>query len=217
MSQRYIPSKCQNLCQNSMKINQKTRLIYDACYNNQNRNQSTYPGDYSISNYHSCKCKIPEVKKLALEQPGYAGLQFKDGFGWTSMLGCNIDEDSRLRNAKNLTNLRCINQLSERPYKTVPYMGRGVGNPCQESMLVPGEDTYQEKPCNNLSGRDLTDYRLTPMVPCLKKSIQNEKHIIEEENGWVRSGVPSRQLIRNRDYLEKCGYKLKGKNWVKNN
>merc|ERR1712166_1099851 len=149
MSQKYVPSKCQNLCQqNKMTINQRTRMSDDKCYNTKNNKQSVYPGNYSISNYHSCNCKIPGVKKLALEQPGHAGLQFKDGFGWTSMLGCNIDEDSRLRNAKNLTNLKCINQLSERPYKSVPYMGRGVGNKCQETMLVPGEDTYQGKPCN---------------------------------------------------------------------
>ena len=32
-------------------------------------------------------------------------------YGWTSNNGCNIDNDSKLRNARNLTNLREINQL----------------------------------------------------------------------------------------------------------
>ena len=34
--------------------------------------------------------------------------------------------DSKLRNAKNLTNLRCINQLTKRFALTTPYLGRGM-------------------------------------------------------------------------------------------
>ena len=56
-----------------------------------------------------------------------------------------------------------------------------------------------------------------PLIPCIKDNIQNKKHLIEEENGWVRSGVPSRQIIRNKDYLHKCGYVYDGKYWKKNN
>ena len=44
-----------------------------------------------------------------------------------------------------------------------------------------------------------------------------KNHIIDENHGWVRSGVPSRQMIRNKDYLEKCGYKYDGKQWIKIN
>ena len=61
----------------------------------------------------------------------------------------------------------------------------------------------------------MTDYHLTPMVKCLSDNVQNTDHIIDENHGWVRSGVPSRQMIRNKDYLEKCGYKYDGKQWIK--
>ena len=36
-----------------------------------------------------------------------------------------VDADSAARNNRNLTNLRQINQLFERPYTTIPYMGAG--------------------------------------------------------------------------------------------
>ena len=48
----------------------------------------------------------------------------------------------------------------------------------------------------------MTDYHMIPMIDCLKENVQNKNHIIEEEVGWVRSGIPSRQVIRNKDYLE---------------
>ena len=86
------------------------------------------------------------IKELSLQQPP----PFTDGYGWTSDNGCNIDNDSKLRNARNLTDEREINQLLTRP-SAVPYMGRGVGNVCEESNLRTGEDTFQNRPCNNLA------------------------------------------------------------------
>ena len=46
-----------------------------------------------------------------------------------------------------------------------------------------------------------------------EKNLENKNHIIEEELGWIRSGIPSRQVIRNQDYLKKCGYVYDGKYW----
>jgi len=194
-----------------------TNMIYDECYKSVQNQQSSAPGEYRMSGFHSCKCEVPTVRKISIERPAHSAKQYKDGYGWTSIDGCNIDKDSNLRNAKNLTNLRFINQLYERPYLTVPYMGRGIGNKKLETVLVPGEDTYQAKPCNNLSGLDTTHFNMYPLLPNIKDNIQNKKHLIEEENGWVRSGAPSRQIIRNKNYLEKCGYVFDGKNWMKSN
>ena len=194
---------------------QPTNLHYDSCYQSVQKKQSAGPGVYQLNNYRSCRCEAPGVKRAAIERPGYSAKQYRDGYGWTSIKGCNIDKDSRMRNARNLTNLSVINQLWERPYLTVPYMGRGAGNSVIETRLTPGEDTFQNRPCNTLAGYDMTDFNMTPLVPCLRDNIQKPEHIIEENQGWVRSGVPSRQMIRNKDYLEKCGYKYNGKYWVK--
>ena len=43
------------------------------------------------------------------------------------------------------------------------------------------------------------------LVPSLKESIQNPHNLIEDvaSNGWIRGGIPSRDLSRDKDYLNK--------------
>ena len=58
-----------------------------------------------------------------------------------------------------------------------------------------------------------------PQVPCIKNNIQNPKHIVLEDSmkSWVRGGQPSRQVVRNSEWLKRCGYKYNGRFWTKNN
>lgn len=195
-------------------FNGNAHLNYDECYENQQENESKGPGSYQLSHLYSCNCGIPEVINKATSGPAYAAKQFRDGYGWAY---CKIDNDSKLRNAKNLTNVRCINQLTKRFSLTTPYLGRGMCDTDLEMQIKPGDDTFQNRPCNVLAGKDMTNYHMIPMIDCLKENVQNKNHIIEEEVGWVRSGIPSRQVIRNKDYLEKCGYTYNGKYWNKPN
>ena len=43
-------------------------------------------------------------------------------------------------------------------------------------------------------------------IPKLKTEVQDHKHIIPEDSkeDWVRGGLPTRQMIRNEDYLRRC-------------
>ena len=43
------------------------------------------------------------------------------------------------------------------------------------------------------------------MVPKLKKEVQDTNHIIPEDSkyDWVRGGLPTREMIRNKDYLRR--------------
>ena len=120
-----------------------------------------------------------------------------------------------MRNGDRLTNKREINQLFTRPYATVPYMGRGEGDVCTESKLRNAEDTSQNRPCNNLAGIYID--RFVPQLPCVRQSVQNPKNLIPEDTDrtWVRGGQPSRQIIRNKNYLKKCGFSYNGKLWQK--
>lgn len=207
-------SNCIDFSKNqSFGIQQLTRLREDDCYKKVDAEASQGPGDYNVSNYYDCNCEAIHTRELSLQQPSTF---YRDGYGWTSNNGCNIDNDSKLRNARNLTNQREINQLLTRPYATVPYMGRGTGNVCDESNLRNGEDTFQNRPCNNLAGIYID--RFVPQLSCIKDNIQNPVHIIPEDSDqtWIRGGQPSRQIIRNKDYLNKCGYKFDGKVWTKN-
>lgn len=203
-------NNCTNFKKNTFNIQGLTRLNEDTCYKNLRTKTISKSGKYNTRNFHSCNCEAPNVKELSLQHPS---VYYRDGYGWGSVNGCNIDNDSKLRNAKNLTNERCINQLMTRPYLTTPYMGRGEGNVRVETKLLPGEDTYQNKQCNTLAGVNID--RFVPQIPCIRQEIQNTKNIIQEDSdrSWVRGGQSSRQIIRDKDYLKQCGFKYNGKYW----
>ena len=190
-----------------------TRLNEDHCTLNLRHSTTVKPGDYIIQNYKDINCNANnhnnKVLNKSVSQPI---VLHRDGYG---ISGCNVDIDSQLRNANNLTNLKNINQLYERPYLTTPYMGRGIGDICKETMMNPGENTLQKKQCNNLAGINID--RFIPQISCIERNIQNNIHIITEDSqsDWVRGGQDSRQLIRNSNYLNKCGYKYNNKFWSK--
>ena len=45
----------------------------------------------------------------------------------------------------------------------------------------------------------------TPMIPSLKASISNPSNLLEgvAADGWIRGGVPSRELTQDKDYNTK--------------
>jgi len=199
--------QCQPYKNGCLNLNSQSGINNDECYVNYEEKNSIRPGLYQLENFHDCNCEPENIKNIWSQNPT---MNYVDGHGWSA---CNINNDSELRK-NNLTNLNCIQDLRHRPYPTVPFMGRGSGDICLESELRPGESTFQNKPCNNLAGVSIEN-QYTPMIPCLKQNIQNPKHIIPElsDECWKRGGQDSRQLIRNIDYLNKCGYKYNGKYW----
>ena len=195
-----------------LNINRKTRLVDESCYKTFRDLQNVSTSDYMITNYKDYKCAATNIRDIAMNEPT---ITYRDGYGWSSINGCNIDDDSKIRNADNLTNMRYIQQLNTRPYTSVPYMGRGVANPVLENKIITGEDTSQKKQCNTLSGIYID--RFVPLVPCLKDTIQNPVHLVTEvaRSDWVWGGLPSRDLIRNSNYLSKCGYRKTDKGWFR--
>ena len=184
-------------------LNGQNQLINDKCYESEITKQSISPGKYITSNFHPCDCKNDKLIEFATNNPY---MKFRDGYGISE---CNVDESSRLRNGKTRKNPKCKSQLFHRPYLTVPYMGRGSGDTKVESQLLPAEDTSQSRPCNVLSGVTIDNYFM-PLVKNLEDNIQNPKYLIQEDSDkrWVRGGIPTRQIVKNVDYLERCGRNL---------
>jgi hypothetical protein len=177
------------------------RLNEDGCYKKLNNKTIIKPGIYQTQNFYDPVCEAPTTMELSLKHPT---LMYKDGCGWTSSNGCNIDNDSKLRNSRNLTNLKTINQLESLPHMTTPNLTNCNKNIKKESKLLLGKNTYIKRPCNTLSG--ITVNRFIPQIPIIKKNIQNPINLIQEVNNknWIRGGQPSRQYIKNKDYLNKC-------------
>ena len=129
---------------------------------------------------------------------------FNDGIGWSGLNGCNIDNDSNLRIGSIQTNPKCRISLQQRPFMTVPFLGRGPSRPVEESQLQQGAYSGDKKSCKNLTEKTLKNNQ--ELVPSLKASIQNPANLCEgiAADGWIRGGLPSRELSRDQDYFSKC-------------
>ena len=117
----------------------------------------------------------------------------------------------KLRVGKTRKNPKCPNQLFTRPYRTVPYMGRGSEIHILNHKLDMVKIQPERKQCNTLSGITIgnIDPSQMPMIDHLKNNIQDPQHIVPEValDGWVRGGAPSRQIVKDIEYLERCGSK----------
>lgn len=212
--------------ENMFKLHTFTKGHDDKCYIDYHVAQSVGPGNYTLYNNYHCEEQAKKVDEIANKNP-YVFL--KKGL---DVPRNNIDDSSNLRIGETQKSPKCPQQLFHRPFKTVPYKGRGIPsndldehiNNVQEnknkshnyfkteSKLIHGELTHSRRECNVLSGVTIPHF-FTPLVPHLKDNVQNPEHLIEEvaEDGWVRGGTPSRLLIRDIDYLQRCGHSYTNK------
>jgi hypothetical protein len=196
-----------NVCCPNDKYNKKDSIRSECCYVNADERQSVLPGQYNLQNYYACSCIPTQAVSIAIDNPT---MSLRDGYGWIGQRGCLVKNDSKMRNGSSMTRDKIPQQLFTRSHLTTPYMGRGAGDPCSETYLKEGEDTFQNRPCNNLAGISTLGYQMTPLISCLK-DVQNPNHIIPELNSkdWIRGGYPSRQWIRNQWYCHKCKNKTR--------
>ena len=178
----------------SLELNQATDLKNDIEYKTSSETQSEKFGRYNIQNFQSSECRAESQRNLSIVHPT---VNFRDGRGWSSIEGCNIDDDSKLRNSKNLTNTREIHQLMARPLLTTSFKSRGSFNQETESKLIFSEPTSQKKQCNSLAGVSID--RFGAQIKNIKDNIQNPKNIIPEDNDklWRRGGIDTRNLVRD--------------------
>ena len=178
-------------------INYKAMAYDDKCFIDIDTRQSIGPGNYGVTNLYDCECLIPDIVKNATDN---VCIPFKNG---VDVASCIIDESTKMRIGLNKKFPKCNQQLFERPYKTVPYMGKGVLMVDQDSELKFGEDTKVKRSNNTLSGVSVPNFFM-PLVDHLSANIQNPIHLIEENQGWIRSGAPSRLVVRDSDYATRC-------------
>lgn len=200
-------NNCANFEMNgNKKLHHTSRSHDDQCFQELYTLQSMGPGDYQVANHFDCDTTIKNTINNATEN---VMMHFKNGHD----VGCGvIDESSKLRVGATRKFPKCPNQLFTRPFLTIPYMGRGAGNMDLESQITPGDMTRVKRSVNTLSGVTIPNY-FTPLVPHLQHNVQNPEHIVTEvvDAAWVRGGSNSRNVIRDADYLERCGYQYMNK------
>ena len=111
--------------------------------------------------------------------------------------GCNIDASSDLQIGSIQTHPKSKLDLFHRPFATVPFLGRGSVNPIMEAQIMQGEMLVNKRSVNNLSEKSYFKYQETPLLASVKQRIDNDATTNDTANGWVRGGVPSRELTRD--------------------
>ena len=197
--------KCSDnsISQDDFNLNMRASLNSDQATINHEVNQSQGPGNYLVDNTFACDCGLEKARDLQLKQPN---VNLTGGFGWMGENGCLIDNDSDLR-SNNLTNMKFINQLDSK--QNSGFFGRGPHNVDVESEIRDSLIIKDKRTCGPLSGVSTLDFTITPMIDRLKGEVQNSKHIIPEDsmNAWVRGGLPSRQIVRNKEYMKRLSQK----------
>ena len=178
-----------------------SRIGLDECCTSQDDIQNVASCNYSLQNYFATDCSMRTPIMLATTQPG---IMYNGGYN-SGAGGCNIDESSKLLIGTIQTHPKCRIDLFQRPFATVPFLGRGSVNPVIESQIQQGEMLVNKRSVNNLSEKSYIKYHQTPLLPSIKERFDNAATSIEgaASEGWIRGGVPSRELTRDSDYFTK--------------
>ena len=177
-----------------------TKIGNDKCGINERDIQNKNFSNYSTQSYFATDCDMKNPIGFATSQPTV----FFNGSHEVGIGGCNVDINSKLKIGTIQTSTKSSISLQQRQFLTVPFLGRGPSRPVEESQLQQGGYLGNKKSCKTIMEKSLR-YEQVELVPSLKASIQNPVNICEDvaAEGWIRGGLPSRELSRDKDYFKK--------------
>ena len=172
-----------------------TRIGNDSACQDQSSIQNTGFCNYMTQNFFSTDCTMKSPITVATTQPGI----FYNGGHSVSAGGCNINDSSNLQIGSIQTNPKCRIDLFHRPFATVPYLGRGSVNPVMESQIQQGEANVNRRSVSGLGEHSYISYQQTPLLQSVRDRMNDPATSVESvaSSGWVRGGVPSRELTRD--------------------
>lgn len=176
-----------------------SRIGNDNCDVSQRNLQNTTHANYMLENFFAQDCNMKRPIDLATSQPNI----FFTGSHQVGVGGCNIDANSDLMIGTINTHPKCRISLMERPFLTVPYLGRGSSNPVLESQIQQGEMITNKKSIATVSEHTHLEHRHYPLIPSIANTVTNPSNLVEgvAEDGWIRGGLPSRELQKDQDYV----------------
>jgi len=177
-------------------FNQKTRIGEGACGISQRNVENARSANYILDNLWPA-CPMTKAIDFATSQPdvNYTG-SHQLGMG-----GCNVDASSDLEGlGRGLMHPKCRISLQQRPFATVPFLGRGKSDAVLESRLQQGAMGTSRK--SVVPSSEVTYETDTPLIPSLQATVSNPANLVEgvAADGWIRGGVPSRELVRDEEH-----------------
>jgi hypothetical protein len=176
----------------SYMFNNGDRLNNDVTDQSQRTLYNTRFANYTLSSYFSDKISDSHVD-FAVVNPtmNYAGTAHGQGLG-----GSVVDADSLLLIKTEQERPFEKLQLMERPFLTVPYLGRGSTDPVLESQLLQGEIVSDKKSVSTIMDKSFASYSLYPLDSKMEEHVKDPAYKVEEAalNGWVRGGMATRDM-----------------------
>ena len=165
--------------------------------------QNSQISDYELYQYLPVPCDNNTIMRSPDFQYDHVNLRANIGYGLSD--SCTIDRYSALRNdPAQMTRDKCRTQLFTRVFWNVPNLKPGVPDSDAEMPVIQGIDSRELAGVAYPCARALSevDYdRFTPLLPCLKDNIQNQKHIVPP---WQWGGENSRETMRQQDFQQSC-------------
>jgi hypothetical protein len=182
-------------------FNNIARIGNDNCCVDQETIQSVHACNYMLQNYFANDCSMKKPIDLATTQPC---INYKGGFN-VGAGGCNIQENSKLLIGTIQTHPKERIDLFHRPFATVPFLGRGSVDPIVESQIQQGESITNKRSITGIGEKSYMGYHTTPLIGDVKERMTNPAYCVEgvASEGWVRGGLPSRELARDAENYNK--------------
>ena len=176
-----------------------SRIGNDPIVIDQRSIQNTGEANYNLENYYPA-CPMNTARDFALNQPNV----FYNGAHEGGIKGCEIDANNELKYT-HITRPACKLMLTPRPFLTVPYLGKGLGDPDTEYSLKTGSGSgsldLNKKSVNNTMEQNFSGHYNYPLIDSIKDTITNSAYSIEDDamRGWQRGGMSAREFARNQD------------------
>ena len=157
--------------------------------------------NYMLSTYFSDSLSDDHIK-FATNQPSmmFTGINGGASGGINSF---TVDVDSNLNIKKE--NGRALEKLSlqQRPFLTVPYLGKGSCDTVLESQLKQGDIVVNKKSVSTVTEQSFANNHMYPLIDSIKDTITNPKYLVQEAalDGWTRGGSATREQAKSKSHL----------------
>ena len=173
-------------------FNNMGRIGNDKIDQSQKNVHNTKFANHMLADYFSESTSSSHVK-FATKQPSMNFNGLAHGSGLNSLV---VDANSELLLKQNQGRPGEKIQLHQRPFATIPYLGRGSCNPEIESKLLKGQDVFQKKSEGTVTEKSFEEVSLYPVDSEMKRRVNDASHTVEEAalDGWVRGGANTRHM-----------------------
>lgn len=182
-------------------FNGTSRMRNDNTDKSQQTIMNTKFNNYMLSTYFSDSLSDDHIK-FATNQPSmmFTGINGGASGGINSF---TVDVDSNLNIKKE--NGRALEKLSlqQRPFLTVPYLGKGSCDTVLESQLKQGDIVVNKKSVSTVTEQSFANNHMYPLIDSIKDTITNPKYLVQEAalDGWTRGGSATREQAKSKSHL----------------